>query len=274
MGLLDKLLKTEQKIRKRIESAFGDGTARTPLEIRREIVEQVAAKVMPDRGGRVFPFVGITVRLHPKDKPAQDIFRTAFVEGRSLEADIREALNDSGASLPPRFQVQVAVEPPGPEQADPVPAAFTIGYIAAADVAGLPRPAARLCVVKGTAEHQEYEIAKDRVLIGRMAELVDREGQMARRNDVVFLDDGDEINSTVGRAHATVFFHPEKHEFRIADEVSRFGTRVFREGRSIEVPGGNPRGIRLQEGDEIFLGRAALRFTQKPGSGSRESEEK
>ena len=83
---------------------------------------------------------------------------------------------------------------------------------------------------------------------------------MSRRNDVVFLDNGDETNSTVGRAHATVYFNREKNEFRLVDDVSRYGTRIFREGRSIEVPGGNRRGIRLRSGDEIYLGRACLRF--------------
>ena len=41
---------------------------------------------------------------------------------------------------------------------------------------------------------------------------------------------------------------------------SEFGTRVFRDGRPIEVPAGNRRGERLRPGDEIYLGRACLRF--------------
>jgi hypothetical protein len=35
---------------------------------------------------------------------------------------------------------------------------------------------------------------------------------------------------------------------------------VLRDGRAIEVPAGNRRGERLRAGDEIFLGRACLRF--------------
>jgi hypothetical protein len=34
----------------------------------------------------------------------------------------------------------------------------------------------------------------------------------------------------------------------------------MREGRSIEVPGGNTRGVRLRSGDEIYFGQACLRF--------------
>jgi hypothetical protein len=77
---------------------------------------------------------------------------------------------------------------------------------------------------------------------------------------VVFLDNGDDINSTVGRAHARIWFDFEKNEFFIMDEVSRFGTIIMRENRSIDVPAGNPRGIRLRSGDAIYCGQACLRF--------------
>jgi hypothetical protein len=146
------------------------------------------------------------------------------------------------------------------ESAEPTRPLFRLDFVRPQDIPKPERPNAVLVIVKGAAEQPSYPLRKDRSLIGRLSELTDREGQMARRNDVVFLDNGDEVNSTVGRAHAAVFLDSEKQEFRIVDEVSRYGTRVFREGRSIEVPGGNPRGIRLKSGDEIYLGRACLRF--------------
>jgi len=96
MGILDRLLKTEHRIRKRIENAFSDGTAKTPLEIRREILEQVEARIMPDRGGKIFPFGRIVVRLRPQDQAMRDIFHAAFVDDRSLEDKARELLLDSG----------------------------------------------------------------------------------------------------------------------------------------------------------------------------------
>ena len=51
-------------------------------------------------------------------------------------------------------------------------------------------------------------------------------------------------------------------EYRLCDDGSEFGTRVFRDGRSIECPSGNRRGEKLRSGDEIYLGRACLRFEQ------------
>jgi hypothetical protein len=35
---------------------------------------------------------------------------------------------------------------------------------------------------------------------------------------------------------------------------------IFRDGRTIDVPPGNRRGEKLRAGDEIYLGRACLRF--------------
>jgi pSer/pThr/pTyr-binding forkhead associated (FHA) protein len=91
-----------------------------------------------------------------------------------------------------------------------------------------------------------------------MAELMDAEQRVVRRNDVVFDDGADPANDTVSRRHAHIRL--ENGEYRICDDGSEFGTRVFRDGRSIEVPRGNRRGERLRSGDEIYLGRAVTRF--------------
>lgn len=145
MGILDKLLKTEQKIRKRIDSIFGDGAAKTPLEIRREILEQVESRIMPDRGGKVFPFGGVIVRLRPPDQAMRDILQAAFVEDRSLEDETRQLLSDSGVSIHERFQVLVEFEPAGPETGLPL---FSVEFVGVEDLPEPPRPAAQLVVIK------------------------------------------------------------------------------------------------------------------------------
>ncbi len=262
MGILERLLKTEQKIRSRVEGVFGGGSAQTPLEVRREILERVESRIMPDRGGRIFPFGEVVVTLRPRDEAMREIFRAAFIEDGSLENETRELLRGSGIRIPDHFHVTVQFEQPATDLPDGALPMFAVDFVRAEDASERPRPAIRLSVTKGVAEQPSYNMTKDRMLIGRLAELLDREGQMARRNDIVFLDNGDEINSTVGRAHAAVYFNRERREFRVTDEVSRYGTRIFRDGRSIEVPGGNPRGIRLRPGDEIYLGRACLRFEE------------
>ena len=77
-----------------------------------------------------------------------------------------------------------------------------------------------------------------RINIGRMAELTDAEQRVVRRNDVVFEEGGDEANATVSRKHAHIRL--EGGDYRICDDGSEFGTRVFRDGRPIDVPAGQP----------------------------------
>jgi pSer/pThr/pTyr-binding forkhead associated (FHA) protein len=97
-----------------------------------------------------------------------------------------------------------------------------------------------------------------RVNIGRLPELTDADHRVTRRNDIVFEEGADEANGTVSRRHAHIRL--EGGEYRLCDDGSEFGTRVFRDGRPIEAPPGNRRGEKLRPGDEIYLGRACLRF--------------
>ena len=101
---------------------------------------------------------------------------------------------------------------------------------------------------------------KERILVGSLSEVLDREGRMVRKNDVVFPNSGGEINSSVGYAHSRIWFDFERGEFCILDEVSRYGTRIVRDGLTIEVPSGDTSGIRLQSGDDIYFGQAGVRF--------------
>jgi len=138
--------------------------------------------------------------------------------------------------------------------------AFTIQYGSAA---AAPKPPAklepaRLIAVKGKTDRDEYQLIKARTNIGRVAELTDTDERVVRRNDVVFEDGAGDVNATVSRKHAHIDL--SDGAYRVCDDGSEFGTRVFRDGRQIEVPAGNRRGERLRPGDEIYLGRACLRF--------------
>jgi hypothetical protein len=254
------MLQTEQGIRKRVENAFGKETSRTPLEVRREILEQVESRIAIDQGRKLFLFEKLEIHIHPPTEALRDVFEPAFLKDNSLELDIRQKLREIQQTGNLEIIVQVH-EPADRNQAE----------VRSADLLELkfvkmdrsrPReiPELSLQIVKGSIEQGLYRMRKERILIGRLSEVMDQEGRMVRKNDVVFLDNGDDINSTVGRIHARIWFDSEKKEFRIMDEASRYGTRVVREGRSIEVPGSNPRGIRLKSGDEIYFGQACMRF--------------
>ena len=262
MGIWDKLLKAEQNIRKRVENAFGQETAHTPLEIRREIVDEVESRIIVDTGGKVFPYGKVVIWLQPPNQALHDVFEAAFLQDDSLKAGILQKLKEAPARYPDDLEVVVNVsqDPEEDQTESSTRPLFRLDFVKPDPARRREIPETSLVISKGLAEQPAYRIKKERILIGRLSEVLDREGRLVRKNDVVFLDNEDDINSTVGRIHARIWYDFGKQEFRIMDEVSRYGTRIMREGRSIEVPGGNPRGIRLRSGDDIYFGQACLHF--------------
>ena len=107
MGIWDKLLRAEQNIRKRVENVFRHGGAQTPLEIRREILEQVESRIVVDSGRRFFPFGKVTVRFQPSTEALRAVFAAAFIQGGSLEMDIRQSLKNSKVLLPGDLEIIV-----------------------------------------------------------------------------------------------------------------------------------------------------------------------
>ena len=170
-------------------------------------------------------------------------------------ADIREALEGSGCEVPRGLSRGSADR----RSRASAPSTSSIGAAREAEAAArAPAAAGRVVVVKGKTGNPEYALERARTNIGRLAELTDADHRVIRRNDVVFEEGADEANATVSRRHAHIRL--EDGDYRLCDDGSEFGTRVFRDGRSIEVPAGNRRGEKLRPGDEIYLGRACLRF--------------
>jgi hypothetical protein len=260
MSFWNKLLKAEQNIRKRVERAFGRGTAQTPLEVRRDVLEQVESRIVVDTGGKSFPFEKVVVQLYPPTDALRDVFETAFLQGGSLKDDILEKLKESQARYPAEIEVNVELRQIAGETPADASSLFQIDFTKPDPQRKMEIPGINLVVVKGSAELPEYRFKKERILIGRLSDVLDREGRLVRRNDVVFLDNGDDVNSTVGRSQARIWLDHERREFCIMDEASRYGTRIIRDGRSIEIPAGNTRGVKLRSGDEIYFGQACLRF--------------
>ena len=234
------------------ERMFGPADSGELLLLHRAILAEVAGKVqILARGRRVFPFAHVVVTLVAAEAERRAILQAAF--GERLDADIRAGLEGSDCQLPRGFSVEVRTAEVGLR-------AFDIAY-AAEPVKAPPSPAAaaaRVVLVKGKTESPAYSLVRARTNIGRMTELTDADHRVVRRNDIVFEEGADEANATVSRKHAHIRL--EAGDYRLCDDGSEFGTRVFRDGRPIEVPAGDRRGEKLRPGDEIYLGRACLRF--------------
>ena len=252
----------DRAFRKGTERALGHAETDELLLVHRAILEEIEGKIQTvQRGKRMFPYNYLRVRLVSPDPERRAIFQMAFAQERRLEADIRERLASAGCELPAGFAVEVETAAEGAKGHEIEYAIRETAPAQTVEVASAARPA-RLVVVCGKAAPDTYTLEKARTNIGRMRELTDSQQRIVRRNDLVFEEGGDEANATVSRAHAHIRFEPAERQYRICDEESEYGTRIFREGRSIEVPRGNRRGERLRAGDEIYLGRACLRFEQ------------
>lgn len=250
MSLFSEIEKTiERGFRRWTDRMFGPGQSDDLVIVHHAILEEIESKVQTmARGERVFPFTRVVVTLVAADAERRAILQSAF--GERLGDDVREVLKASGCNLPRTLTVDVQTSESGDQP-------FDIEYSSERPAPVVLAPA-RVAVVKGKAERPEYVLEKARINLGRLAELTDPDHRVTRRNDVVFEEGVDEANGTVSRRHAHITL--EDGDYRICDDGSEFGTRIFRDGRSIEVPAGNRRGEKLRPGDEIYLGRACLRF--------------
>jgi len=257
MKLFGDIEKTiERGFRKWTEHVFGPAQSDDLLLVHRAILEAIEGKVQTvARGKRIFPYSRLVVTLVSADADRRALYQAAFGEDGRLESDVREALQGAECEVPRGFSLEIETAESGDKP-------FAIEYSVQAHKPGAAAalPKGRLVVVRGKAAQEEYALGTNRVNIGRMAELTDTEQRVVRRNDVVFEEGGDEANATVSRKHAHI--RVDEGGYRIADDGSEYGTRVFRDGRSIEVPAGNRRGEKLRSGDEIYLGRACVRFEQ------------
>ena len=233
-----------------------------PLEIHRALLEDVEAQVVAVGGGRrVFPFDRVEVKLLAATPEEVSRLQAIAREGWDLEREVRERLKGNGARFPEGLAILVEVtEQDGPEFGGRRYAlAFRKTDQGEAEIpARAARPLLRLAILKGKAVRDAYDLAADRVYLGRLEEVLDAAGRVKRRNDVAFLEEG-EIEQTVSREHARIAWDAESRAFWLRDEGSASGTLLFRAGRSIEVSRHDRRGVRLESGDEIYLGRAALK---------------
>jgi hypothetical protein len=239
----------EAGFRRFTERAFGPAQSDDLVLVHRAVLEQVTGKIqVAARGRRVFPYPRVIATFVSPDPDRRALYQAAF--GEKLEAALREALEGSNCEVLRGFAVQVHTAEAGVQP-------FSIEYDYNRPLPAASAPA-RLTVIRGKAQQSEYTLERPRTNIGRMAEVTDAEQRVLRRNDIVFDEGVDEANATVSRKHAHVTY--EAGEYRLCDDASEFGTRVFRDGRSLDVPTGNRRGEKLKPGDEIYLGRACLKF--------------
>lgn len=230
----------------------------TPLELLHAVLEELETKVAPSgRGSRVFPYSRVIVHVR-QPASAQPAAEVVF---RQLEDRLRERLAEMRCEMPGRVAASVAFEAAenGNGPVLWVEYGSRDGQAAAAPADTTARLPLRLIVVKGECDRPEFTFDAGSVAIGRGSEPADAFGRV-RRNDVAFLDARDGVNETVARAHARIAFDPELGAYLLFNESTSNPTFLLRDGRAMRVVPRDPRGVRLQSGDEVQLGRAIVRI--------------
>lgn len=236
---------------------------REPLELKKAVVRAVEAEIIRVDGQPTFPYNRIDVDLIFVDERHKVRLQAELEDGERLESDIRRALQAGRVIPDPRLSVWLHfVSPEKVKNSQNLRQGYGLEFSREVETERIKRPEAqkgRLTVEQGQATPPSLPIQKARVNLGRMTEVRDQQGRVVRRNDVVFGDEG-EINTSVSRLHAHIEFDAASDEYRLFDDNSAEGTVVFRDGRRIVVPQGNRRGVSLASGDEIYLGRARVKF--------------
>jgi hypothetical protein len=233
----------------------------TPLEICQAVLDDVERHVQPvGRGRRVFPYTRLLVQVLRQGAdpvPLESTFE-------NFEGRVRERLSELRCEAPRSLDVHVTCLSSAPSEWD-ARQLFSVAYEKAAAPSIAPtrttspsQPPVHVTVLSGATSEPAYTFSDPAVSIGRSSDPTDEHGRV-RRNRVAFLDTVDGITETVGRAHARLRFDSATGDYRLYDEGSSNGTAIIRNGSAISVPPRDPRGVKVRSGDELRIGRAALR---------------
>ncbi|MBN2319275.1 MAG: FHA domain-containing protein [Acidobacteria bacterium] len=274
---LQRLKKEWVKLYRNLREMLGIQNVQVSSDVRKKILGQLEASISVEKDRKVFPFRKIVIRLQPPTKSIAREFNAAFMENSLLKSDAFRMLKDARIQFPPDLEISLELQDrvePGNEAFEST-RLYEMEFGEPVNTTRYEIPEILLEIIKGSAEQSVYRITKDRLLVGCLSKVQDREGRLVRINNVVFPDTGNEINATVGDMHARIWFDFKRQEYRVMDESSLYGTRIVREGHTIEVPPENPRGVGLRSGDEIYFGQACLRFRlmRNAGQGSGSSIE-
>jgi hypothetical protein len=265
MDIVGAARRIERRLTRSVDAAVGELVRRSSpaaIEIVHAVVDLAEQRVQDvGRGRRVFPFNRVTVHVRAVDAESRARMEAVFAGPPSLTDRLRErlrALGCEGEPVSARLVFAASAEA-GWTNAE-FHAEFEKATAPAPRAAGSAPPTMRVTPAAGTTAKRAYAFNAERIDIGRGAEVLDSRQRVTRTNQIAFDDEGDEANRTVSRRHAHVVYDAVSSGYRICDDRSVHGTAVVRNGRTIPVPPGT-RGVRLQSGDEILLGRARLRLT-------------
>ena len=251
------------------EAPFGAGRlskdAPELAEIRIAMLDEIKAKAHRAGGKSVFPFNLIRINLRGIPEAQAATLQTDFL-ATYLAGEARESLKRSNHRFPEDLQVQIHTTPELPSAAESWITVETESRPAEKRASPLrTRKPAKLIILTGVANQEEFTLEKARTNIGRTTEVF-RSAGPSRRNDLAFTGEN-EANRTVSREHAHILYSPKTGEYRLFNDrwykdQAQCGIWIVRDGLSQPVHR-STRGFLLKTADEIHLGSVILRFQQK-----------
>ena len=234
-------------------------------EIRLAVLDEIKAKSHRVSGRDVFPYNLVRSSIGGVPEEQAGILKSAFFT-QFLETELKSGLSRWKYRFPGDLQIEIETTPqlPGPKEQWLRVATESRGK--QPEAVQQPRKVGRLVVLKGTANESEILLKKARTNLGRTVDVFRSDGP-SRRNDLAFTED-DAISRSVSREHAHIIFNKRTGEYHIYNDrwvppgskgEGGCGVWIIRDGMSQEVHR-NARGTQLQPGDEIHLGRAAVKF--------------
>lgn len=254
-----RLLDAGRKLHARVRNFFDaapDATA-SPLELLQAALDQLERKAQPSgRGSRIFPYSRVIVHVAQPDADRAAI-EAVFAQ---LQPRLRERLTELRCEPPATIDASVTFDESTAENSAVLwVECSSDGNRALESAATTELPQLHVQVVKGQCEQPEYTLQTAGIAIGRGTEPMDTYGRV-RHNHVAFLEVRDGASETVARAHARLQFDPASRSYLLFNESSSNPTFVRRGGRSLRIAPRDPRGVRIESGDELQLGRAVLKL--------------
>jgi hypothetical protein len=262
MSIIENVRRLEKRIEKLAERS---DVPLQPIEVRKAALDEIEDLVEPaTKSRRIFPYNRVTVEVVAPDAKRRAAMEAVLGERSDLAKAVSARLKSAGCPVPAGLEVRLKLVKRGGADWEKA-RAFRV-RCEHADVEPA-KPAARgggahaavLVVMKGDSSLERFPVKGERTNIGRLAEVVDRNRRVLRRNHLIFTDGDNPVNLTVSRSHAHIVPTPSG-EYRLFDDGSAAGTRILRAGQTLALSPGSPRGTRLQPGDEIFFGQALVRF--------------
>jgi len=234
-----------------------------PLDMGPVIVDQILGGLRCQDGQERFPYNEINLHFWAPRRRDEAVIRADLLDENQLLKRVHGALGRQNAIVPEGLMIRATFE------ADPEDPTFRrTGFrLDLANDAVTVRMkgclGAWLNVLNGEVAQRRMEVGESRLNIGRLEEVVDERGRVVRRNDMSFKDARDE-NCSVSRRHAHLEYDQALDVHRIFDDGSHDGTVILRQGERYDVRPGSRLGLVLEDGDEIYLGKARLRYGRSP----------